>query len=305
MKRAVVFAHCDKDNIIDDYVIYYLMKLKEVGNDIVFVSCNKVINKESISDIVLKIIDEEHNEYDFGSYKRGYFYLKEQLGKYDELLFINDSCFGPFFSLDSVFSQMESENCDFWGITKNLYACKDKSKKADRKQPHIQSYFIALKKNVFKSDVFNDFMNSIEHQEDKISIITKYEIGLTQRLVQSGYSYKTFITAYENIDNATILKWYQLILKYKMPFMKCSLARLKNCKVATVAGYEDIISKVSNYPIKLIKNNALRYGVELKHYSPFAIFIKRLAFNSAVFFPHFVRKTLVFIAGPALKHLKD
>ena len=305
MKRAVVFAHFDKDNIVDDYVVYYLKALKNAGTDIVFVSCNPINNKEVISDFVINIIDEQHDEYDFGSYKRGYFYLKDCLNKYDELLFVNDSCFGPFYSLDIVFEQMEKENCDFWGITKNLYACKDKSKKTSRMRPNIQSYFIALKKCVFMSEIFDDFMKSIQHEEDKFKIITKYEIGLTQKLIESGYSYKTYITAYEKIDNSPILKWYQLILKYKMPFMKCSLARLKNNMVATVAGYDDVICKVSCYPIKLIENNALRYGVELKHYSPASIFIKRMAYNTALFLPNFVRKTLVFLAGFALKHLKD
>ena len=39
MKRAAVFAHYDKDKIIDDYVIYYLKSLKEIFDNIVFVSC--------------------------------------------------------------------------------------------------------------------------------------------------------------------------------------------------------------------------------------------------------------------------
>ena len=31
MKRLCVFAHWDRDNIIDDYVIYYLKALKEAS----------------------------------------------------------------------------------------------------------------------------------------------------------------------------------------------------------------------------------------------------------------------------------
>ena len=33
MKRVCVFAHWDKDNIIDDYVIYYLKALKYYEKD--------------------------------------------------------------------------------------------------------------------------------------------------------------------------------------------------------------------------------------------------------------------------------
>ena len=44
MKRAVVFAHYDKDNIVDDYVIYYIKALKEIAETIIFVSCNNIKN---------------------------------------------------------------------------------------------------------------------------------------------------------------------------------------------------------------------------------------------------------------------
>ena len=38
MKRLAIFAHYDKDNIIDDYVIYYLKELKKSFETIIFVS---------------------------------------------------------------------------------------------------------------------------------------------------------------------------------------------------------------------------------------------------------------------------
>ncbi len=305
MKRVAIFAHYDKDNIVDDYVIYYLKALKTVCDDIIFVSCNQVINKSVLDGIVACVIDEKHNEYDFGSYKRGYLYIKNSLSKYDEIVFANDSCFGPFYPINSIFEQMDKTDCDFWGITKNIYGWRYKNKKNNKIRPHIQTYFVVIRKNVFCTELFDSFMSTIRHEEDKIGIITKYEIGLTETLVNAGYKYSTYIKAYEKIDNSPILKWYQLILKYNMPFMKCSLIHLKNRKVATVAGYEDVISSISDYPLELITNNAERYGIKLKHYSNLSIFIKRLAFNAATFFPHFVRKTIVFLAGSILKYLKD
>ena len=77
MKRLCIFAHYDKDNIIDDYVIYYLNSLKEVCDDIIFVSDNNLQEEErnKLNGIVSKIIAKSHGEYDFGSYKRGFLYL--------------------------------------------------------------------------------------------------------------------------------------------------------------------------------------------------------------------------------------
>ena len=107
MRRAAVFAHYDKDNLIDDYVIYYVKALKEICEKVVFVSCCELSleEKEKLNGIADYIIAERHEEYDFGSYKRGFFYLKnnEMLNEIDELVFANDSCYGPLFPLKNVF----------------------------------------------------------------------------------------------------------------------------------------------------------------------------------------------------------
>ena len=97
MKRVVIFAHYDKKNIISDYVIFYLKALKQVADEIVFVSCCLLsdIEKEKISGVASYIISEIHDEYDFGSYKRGFLFLKDRLDDFDELIFANDSCYGP------------------------------------------------------------------------------------------------------------------------------------------------------------------------------------------------------------------
>ena len=65
MKRAAVFAHYDKDKIIDDYVIYYLKALKEIFDTIVFVSCNELEEgeKSKLDGIADYVITENHNEY--------------------------------------------------------------------------------------------------------------------------------------------------------------------------------------------------------------------------------------------------
>ena len=48
MKRLCIFAHYDKDNLIDDYVIYYLRELKKSFNKIIFVSDSDYQKKKQI-----------------------------------------------------------------------------------------------------------------------------------------------------------------------------------------------------------------------------------------------------------------
>ena len=305
MKRAVVFAHYDKQNLVDDYVVYYLKALKEIASEVVFVSCCNIKNPEILEGIADHIIAQPHNEYDFGSYKRGFLYLKDRLDKFDELVLANDSCFGPFHPLKEIFDEMDAKDCDFWGISKNNFGYKKSIRRLITRRPHVQSYFLVFKKNVLQSGILNKFMDSIKHEDDKRQIVSNYEIGLSELLVENGFKYEVYVNAYGRINNITILKWRQIILKHKMPFMKCSLPRLVNKSSTTVEGYQDIIRQVSDYPVELIENNVARipYGNNGRHTSP--IFIKRLFFDILSETPFFVRKFVALFISKCLPFIRD
>lgn len=293
MKRAAVFAHYDKDGFVKDYVLYYLKELKKIAGTIVFVSCCNLKNAECLNGLADKIIVEEHNEYDFGSYKRGFLHLQERLNEFDELIFANDSCYGPLYPLQNIFNNMN--DCDFWGITKNNYGYKKNLGQFFVKRPHIQSYFVVFKKNVFTKSFFADFVNSIKHEESKKLVISNYEIGLTELLVQKGYKYKTLINAYENINNVTILKWREIIEKYKMPFIKRSLFDLKNTDAATIENY---VTLLGDYPKNLIN---LPRNINKK--IPFGI--KKLIFSALANFPFVIRKSFTILINKLFPFVKD
>ena len=185
MNKTVIFAHYDKNNKIENYVIFYLKELKKIAKNIVFVSdCN--LNEEEIaklSNITHHIIAKRHGEYDFGSYKYGYLYAKENnLLNTEELILANDSCFGPLIPFENIWNEINKKECDFWGINQNDIDV----------DFHIQSFFIVFKENVFKNELFNNFIINIKKQENKDEIIKKYEIGLSKLLLENGFKAQSF-----------------------------------------------------------------------------------------------------------------
>ena len=52
---------------------------------------------------------------------------------------------------------------------------------------------MVFKKEVFRSDLFKNFISSIEKQKHKDDIILNYEIGLSQLLLKNGYRVAAFI----------------------------------------------------------------------------------------------------------------
>ncbi|MBF0226228.1 MAG: glycosyltransferase [Desulfobacterales bacterium] len=244
MKRVCIFAHYDKDNLIDDYVIFYIKKLKKICFKIIFVSdCDlnqKEINK--VSEYCDPILAKKHGKYDFGSYQKGILSIKDNLNEYDELIFCNDSCYGPFFELNIIFDKMQSKEWDFWGFTKNKSDVLD----GELLEEHLQSFFLVFKKNVFKSEVFIDFIKSIKIELNKHDIIKKYEVGLSKQLVEAGFKYLTYIDFREIQGNIVANNWKELI-DNGFPFVKVLLIK------KGVIDWEKSIKQHSDYPTDIIK----------------------------------------------------
>lgn len=263
-KILTIFASYDKYNQVPDYVVYYLKELKKVS-DIIFVADNELSSEElqKIKTLTIHQICHRHNEYDFGSYKRGYQYaLKNNLfAKYDDLILCNDSCFGPFYPLADIIAKMNAKDCDFWGMFMHL--ANNNCKK------HIQSYFVYLKKEVAVSDVFSSFISSVAHQDCKEDIIAKYEVGLSQILMQSGYKCKGL---FNDKYNTPHLKQALKLIQNGFPFLKKSLFIRKyfynNAYCRTIYQWKDVIKSVCpQYNTKTAEKYLIKHISAKEYYS--------------------------------------
>lgn len=181
VKRLCVFAHFDKDNIVDEYVLFYLRDIRKVADRIVFVSTSS-LNAETISglkNICDSVIIRKNEGYDFASWQTA---LKsETLTNFDELILCNDSVYGPLLPLERVFDAMREKSCDFWGITSNFDIAY-----------HIQSYFLVFKKSILDSGVFQKFWVNTNIPQSKKQVIKLCEIGLSQTLFNAGFKASTY-----------------------------------------------------------------------------------------------------------------
>ena len=226
-KRITIFASFNKDGKIPDYVIYYLKELLKISDGIIFIADNPVLKEEAekIKELVIFAQFERHNEYDFGSYKRGFNIARKNnlLKNSNEIIFCNDSCYGPVYPFENVFDIMKTKKCDFWGLSSDVI-----------KEEHVQSFFYVFKKNIFTDNKFIKFINNIKHQRNVAGVIKKYEAGLTSFLTKAGYKFLTYIplTINENANNNTINKSlylpFVLLSKYKFPLIKIKIFSDKN-----------------------------------------------------------------------------
>lgn len=225
MKRIAVFAHFDKDNIIDDYVVYYLKELKKNFETIIFVSDSDLSKSET--DKIVELVDYiqayHHGEYDWGSYKYGYLIARKNnlLMDADELLFCNDSVYGPVCKLDEIFEFMGKSDCDFWGLYENKIGLYSEF------APHLQSWFLVMKKVVFLSDKFDDFVLSVKKKDSKLDIISDYEIGFTKEM-SKYFSYSAAFSS--DLSNAVVAA-APMLLDNSFPFIKVAVLKKYNVKL--------------------------------------------------------------------------
>lgn len=201
VKRLCLFAHFDKDNIVDEYVLFYLRDIRKVADRIVFVSTSS-LNAETISrlkDICDSVIIRKNEGYDFASWQTAL--QSETLQNFDELILCNDSVYGPFFPLEQVFGEMKGESCDFWGMTSNYDIAF-----------HVQSYFLVFRKTILVSSVFQKFWDSMEIQQSKAKVIKLFEIGLSQTLLKAGFKASTYARCRFSVSHALLyrLRFYMI-----------------------------------------------------------------------------------------------
>ena len=177
-KRVAVFVHFDRQGRVHDYVLYYLNCWRGAGFEVVFVTNAPGLAAESLAKLkplCALILRRENIGYDFAAYKDAIGTLGD-VGELDELVLVNDSVYGPFEDLTTILSRCDPTRAAVWGITDNWF-----------RRFHLQSYFLLFKHPALASEVFTRFWSSVRYVQSKRWIIEKYEIGLTQALLQNGF----------------------------------------------------------------------------------------------------------------------
>lgn len=258
----LLYAHYDCDGIIDDHVIYQLESLSKFSIDIIFISNSKITKKCAcnISSYINNIVLREDDGYDWEAWREIILDLDITiLSKYDKLIIMNDSCYGPIFPLTEMFDKMLNLDVDFWGITNS-------SENGIIK--HIQPYFCVFNNTMLVSNIFYEFwrtMNKICSYEDAVKF---GELKMTEYFFNHGFKYSVYIDI-ENIKYIpsigidtpfvySISHW--LIRKYRVPFIKIKSFMNLYGKLYNQANdvFKAIEDSSSSFPKELILNHIRR-----------------------------------------------
>lgn len=232
IKRLGIFQMHDPEGFVDDYIVYLLNDLVKNLSELVIV-CNGYMDSlslDKLKQITSNVFVREDTGFDCTAFKEvlSNYYGWDKIYKFDELVLVNDSCYGPIYAFSNVFDEMEVRNSEFWGITGQQPVSNSQFANFGNYLPyHIQPYFLVIRQRMLHSVDFKEFwetLGEINHYSDAVA---NYELRLTKFFNDRGYSSETYVDssiyASKNYDDNYIYiayEGYELISKYKCPLIK-------------------------------------------------------------------------------------
>jgi hypothetical protein len=161
----------------------YVNCLKEAGFQVVYVHNGPISTNslERLRPLCVAVLERVNLGQDFGSYKDAYLCLKRfgWLDSVDWLLFCNDSLHFLGGHAGSSFSSLLSQKLS--EIDEPVLALNDNL----QFWKHVQSYFVAVRSEVFNSSRFQDFWKSYLPLSHRYHAINKGEVRLSLRILNN------------------------------------------------------------------------------------------------------------------------
>jgi len=215
MKRLLIFVHYNPHDQLEDHVLYTLSQVRPLFDKIAFMSNSALSLQDSERLLaVCNSVNCRPNEgFDFAAWSEVMHDIGwDELVSYDSVTLLNDTCFGPIFPLDPIYERMESNGSDFWGNFAHPATSYGMRGTNGPIPEHLQSYFQVFSRAVVSSGAFQQFWDQVERAADLDTVIRRYEIQLTGRLVASGYCYSSIVPARADLtENAPVHFGEQLV----------------------------------------------------------------------------------------------
>jgi glycosyltransferase involved in cell wall biosynthesis len=214
-ERVALFVTYTPDGLLRADITLYLEALRRNGVSIVLVIvCDQVRNyvPREILDACAAVLVRQNAGFDFAAWAHAMQVIPEILNA-NTLFLLNDSMIGPTADtdFDRLLTRIEALDAEIVGLTWNSYFC-----------PHLQSYFLAIKKKALCSYWFNQYFLDVVNLDTKDNVIFQYELTFTARMKAFGFRCESVFAQDPDGEDQTIYSWASL-LRSGSPFVKRSL----------------------------------------------------------------------------------
>jgi lipopolysaccharide biosynthesis protein len=256
MQDVCLFAHFDPENKVDDYVLRYVDELRKLNFSIVFISTARLgkADVERLSVDCDDVILRENAGLDFGSWSAGF--AKHGSRVSGRLLLANDSVYGPIGGLRPAFERLTHVPADYYGLVESIEIT-----------PHPQSWFLLFEPQVVRHPAFSQVLDQPFAAMTKKQIIAHGEVGLSRRLLASGFRYQALYKNDHSVRlparhaaNPMLLFWREVLFECGVPFLKIELLRDNPFGVEDAAFILQSVERIDPAAAALINAHLARMG---------------------------------------------
>ena len=266
-KRCVIYFIYDKDGIIDDYVIDQLKDLRNNAQHIHCVINGKLCHdgKVALEKVADDIYVRENKGVDIGAYKAAIEYLSwDFIRTFDELVIMNNTCFGPVYPFKECFDWAKGQDVDLWGLTlDNKFGSDEPHLHFSKRKTCLQSYFVVFRDRLLKDKLLEVFFDEIPTTCDYRQSGLFYEYALPGYFEDRGYKFavycKTDDLNYPLLHNpVALLKQFRMPLFKKRNFFHHYTDVLFHTAGEATSNLIEFITKHTDYDMSLVWKSILR-----------------------------------------------
>lgn len=226
--RLVIFFFYDRDGVVDRYVLKLLEAFKTTCSHLLVVVGGSLTGegRRMLNGVCDELLVRANRGFDAWCYKAALQKIGwKRLGAYDEVVLTNHTIMGPVSPLGELFDKMNKRDVDFWGISANPgfdgdpFGCCPYGTIPE----HIQSYFLAFRREMIKSEHFRKFWECLPMIYDYNQAVGRFEAVLTRWFSEAGFSWDTFLDRpayYDLTDNPMITLPVEMLRDQRCPFFK-------------------------------------------------------------------------------------
>ena len=148
---------------------------------------------EAVRSRAWKIIVRPNFGYDFGGYRDGILWLRDQGVTPERLLILNDSIWFPVWPNETMIDKMEALPVDLAGAV--IHPEQRRRKTSTLRPAFIESYFYIAQRNALKSDVFYKFWTDFQVSSIKFNAVYRGERSFTNFLEGGGLTCDAIVSA--------------------------------------------------------------------------------------------------------------
>ncbi len=222
-KRCVIYFIYDKDGIIDDYVIDQLKDLRNNAQHIHCVINGKLCHdgKLALEQVADDIYVRENKGVDIGAYKAAIEYLTwDFIRTFDELVVMNNTCFGPVYPFKECFDWAKNQDVDLWGLTlDNKFGSDVPHLHFSKKETCLQSYFVVFRGRLLKDKFLEVFFDEIPTTCNYRQSGLFYEYSFPGYFEDYGYKFAVYCKT-DDLNYPLLHNPAMLLKNFRIPLFK-------------------------------------------------------------------------------------